>query len=81
MFSTLHKTNFKFSVTFILLSANAFDLDKPKILSFGNELRRILFNSVLMVVAFGAQDHWFESFQDLIFLPCIYSFVSLLQTL
>ena len=38
MCSTLHKTNFKFSVTFILSSANAFDLDKPKILSFGKEL-------------------------------------------
>ena len=38
MFSTLHKTNFKFSPTFILSSANAFDLDKPQILSFGNEL-------------------------------------------
>ena len=39
MFSTLHKTNFKFSVTLILSSANIFDLDKPKILSFGNELK------------------------------------------
>ena len=38
MFSTLHKTNFKFSVTFILSSANAFNLDKPKMLSYGNEL-------------------------------------------
>ena len=38
MFSTLHKTNLKFSVTFILSSANALNLDKPKISSFGNEL-------------------------------------------
>ena len=29
---------FKFSITFNLSSANAFDLEKPKILSFGNEL-------------------------------------------
>ena len=28
MFSTLHKTNFMFSVTFILLSVNAFNLEK-----------------------------------------------------
>ena len=41
MFSTLHKSNFKFSVTFILPSANAFDLDKPKILSFVNETGEI----------------------------------------
>ena len=38
MFSTIHKTDFKFSVTFNSSSANAFDLDKPEILSFGNEL-------------------------------------------
>ena len=38
MFSTHHKTNFKFSVTFILSSANAFNLDKSKIFSFGNGL-------------------------------------------
>ena len=38
MFSTLHKTIFKFSVTFILSSANAFDLDEPKFLAFRNEL-------------------------------------------
>ena len=42
MFSTLHKTNFKFSVTFTLSSANAFDSDKPKILLFGNELKSTL---------------------------------------
>ena len=39
MFSPRHKSNFKFSVTFILSSANAFDLDKPKILSFDKELK------------------------------------------
>ena len=43
MFSTFHKTNFKFSVTFILSSANAFDLDKPKILSFGKEIIKTLY--------------------------------------
>ena len=37
MFSTLHKTKFKFSVTFILSSAHAFNLDRSKILSFGKE--------------------------------------------
>ena len=41
MFYTVHKTNFKSSVTFTLSSANAFNLDKPEILSFGNELNSI----------------------------------------
>ena len=36
-FFNRHKTNINFSVTFILLSANAFHLDQSKILSFGNE--------------------------------------------
>ena len=35
MFSTLHKTNFEFSVTFILLCAHACKLDQSKILLFG----------------------------------------------
>ena len=34
-FLTLPKTNFNFSVTFILPSANAFNLDQTRILSFG----------------------------------------------
>ena len=38
MFSTLPKTNFYFSVTFILSSANAFNLEQSKILSFGKGL-------------------------------------------
>ena len=38
MFSTLLKTNFNFTVAFILLSANALNLDQSKILSFGKEL-------------------------------------------
>ena len=38
MLSTLPKANFKFSVTFILSSANYFNLDQSKILSFGREL-------------------------------------------
>ena len=33
MFSTLSRTNFKFSVTFILSSAHVFNLDGSKILS------------------------------------------------
>ena len=44
-------------------------------------LGRILFGSVVVVLAFGARGHWFESCPDHIFLPCIYSYVSLLQTL
>ena len=46
MISTLHKSNFKFSVTFILSSVNSFDLDKPKILSFGNELKNLYSNEI-----------------------------------
>ena len=39
MFSLLSKTNFNFTVTFILLSSNVFNLDQSKILSFGIELK------------------------------------------
>ena len=38
MFSTLPKTNFDFLFKFILSSANAFNLDQSKILSFGKQL-------------------------------------------
>ena len=41
MFSTLPKSNFNFWVTFILSSANAFNLDQSKNLSFGKELKTI----------------------------------------
>ena len=44
-------------------------------------LERILISSVVMVLAVDARDHWFESCPDLIFLPWIYLFVSLLRTL
>ena len=47
MFSTLPKTNVNFSFTFILSSANAFNLDQSKILSFGKEFKKfhwVLFN-------------------------------------
>ena len=39
MFSTLPKP-YNFSFSFILLSANSFNLDQSKILSFGKELTR-----------------------------------------
>ena len=41
MFSTVSKTNFNILVTFVLSCAkfNAFNLDKPKILLFGKELK------------------------------------------
>ena len=38
MFSTVPEANFNFLFTIILLSANAFNLDKSKFLSFGKEL-------------------------------------------
>ena len=40
MFSTCPNTNFNFSVTCILSSANAFNLNQSKKLSFDKELRR-----------------------------------------
>ena len=49
MFSTLHKTNIKFSVTSILSSATAFELDKPKILLFGNELFKLILKYMCLV--------------------------------
>ena len=45
MFSTLPKTSFYFSVTFIL-SANAFNFNQSKILTFGKELRFITSNAL-----------------------------------
>ena len=42
MFSTLPITNFNFSVTFILSSANALNFDKSKILLFGNKLKNTI---------------------------------------
>ena len=44
MFSTIPKTNFNFSVSFISWSANAFNLDQFKNLSFGLGLTHILSN-------------------------------------
>ena len=38
MFSTLPKTNFNFSATFVLSPATAFNLDQPKNFLFGKEL-------------------------------------------
>ena len=41
MFSTLSKTNFSVSDTLILSSADVFNLDQSKTLSFGKELMHI----------------------------------------
>ena len=38
MLVTLPKTNFNFSVTFVLSSVSAFNLEQSKYLSFGKEL-------------------------------------------
>ena len=43
-------------------------------------LKRILFSSVVMVLAFGARGHWFKSCLDLIFLPCINLFICFFVT-
>ena len=49
MFSTLPDRYFNFSVIFILLSANAFNLAWSKILSFGKELSPLLTQQVSYV--------------------------------
>ena len=47
------KTNFNFSFTFILLSANALNLDKSKIFSFGKELKDNNILDLSMMKAFA----------------------------
>ena len=42
MFSTLPETTFKFSITFILSSANTLNLDQSEILLFGKEKNWVL---------------------------------------
>ena len=51
MFSTLPKTNFNFSVTFILSSANALKLDQSKILLFGKGLKAFADDNVNMMIS------------------------------
>ena len=50
MFSILPKTNFIFSVTFILPSANAFNFNKSKIMLFGKELNHTFEGSVFLLM-------------------------------
>ena len=52
MFFTLPKANFSFLLTFMLLSANAFNLDKSKILLCGKEL------TILQQIEFLALSRW-----------------------
>ena len=47
IFSILLKSDFNFSVAFILLSANAFNSEQSKILSLGKELKRQLLGQSL----------------------------------
>ena len=42
MFSTLPKTNFNFSFTFVLSSANTFNLEQPKKIPFGEDLKHFI---------------------------------------
>ena len=49
MFSTLSETNFNFSVTFILSSANALNLDQYKVLLLVKELNLLLVTVVWSV--------------------------------
>ena len=58
MFSTHPKTNFNFSVTFILPSANDFNLDQSKNLLFGKDLiyRQNAFNlGQAKILSFGKE--------------------------
>ena len=59
MFSTLLEKELVFSVIFILLSANAFNLDQSKILSFGKELklRNVWYRFSLDVLCFHCYLH------------------------
>ena len=41
----------------------------------------MLFSSLVRILAFGARGPWFVSRPNFIFLPCVYSFASLLRTL
>ena len=50
MFSILPEANFKFLVTFVLLSAKAFNLDQSKFLSFGKELYNTLWEKETLFV-------------------------------
>ena len=52
MLSNLPKTNFNLSVTFILLSANAINLEQHKNLSFGKELNGLFHSDVLQRMCF-----------------------------
>ena len=52
MFSTLPKTNFKFSVKFILSAANAFNFDQSEILSFGKAVKTASITSVKVDVMY-----------------------------
>ena len=49
MFSTLYKTNFNFSITFLLSSFSAFNLDQSKILLFGTELSLSAADALIVV--------------------------------
>ena len=46
IFLTISETNVNFLVTFILSSANAFNLDQPKNYSFGKELKTIILQRI-----------------------------------
>ena len=68
-FSTLPKTNFNFSVTFILSSENVFNLDQSKNMLFGNELTH--YNTIPHFDAlkkYSCGKHWDKQF--LLFSQC-----------
>ena len=74
MFSTFRKTNFKFSVTFILSPANALNLDKSRSLLLGNELK---VNQSLrvekMLAGGGAEKEKMQVFSIFFFFPAMFS--------
>ena len=66
MFSTVPKTNFNFSVTFILLSANAFNLEESKILTFG---KRVKHKQLKKLEVMGKNNHTHANYIDKLISP------------
>ena len=58
MFSTLPQTNINFLDTSILLSANAFDLDRTKILQFGKVLICTSVVNAPILACFAGDQHF-----------------------
>ena len=70
MFSTLPNTNFIFSLTFILSSANAFNLDKSKNLRFGKEISSLITEQSVSLTLYLICQFWALPVQQQIKIWC-----------